>query len=285
MGKTAISIELAKRLNTSIVSADSRQCYREMSIGTAKPSKEELAAVKHYFIDGFSVTESLSAADYERLALGYLNEIFTISNTAVVCGGTGLYIKALTDGIDEMPAMNEEIVEEVNAGYKEHGIEWLQETLMNEDPWFYQSAEKDNPVRLIRALAFRRSTGESILSYRTGKKKQHGFNIIKVGLELPREVLYDRIDSRVDMMMQQGLLEEVKALYPHRHLKNLQTVGYTEIFDYLDKKCSLADAVDKIKQHSRNYAKRQMTWFKKDKEMYWLTASDAGIVNSILAIK
>jgi tRNA dimethylallyltransferase len=285
VGKTAIAIALAKRLGTSIVSADSRQCYKEMTIGTAKPSKEELAEVKHYFIDVFPVTESLSAADYERLALGYLEEIFTTSNTAVVCGGTGLYIKALTDGIDEMPQVNEDIVEEVNNGYNEHGIEWLKEAIRNEDPWFYQAGEMDNPVRLIRALVFRRSTGESILSYRRGEKKERDFTTIKIGLELPREVLYDRINKRVNIMIEEGLQDEVKALYPQRQLKNLQTVGYSELFDYLDNKCSLAEAVDKIKQHSRNYAKRQMTWFKKDEEMQWLNAHDENIIDKILAIK
>lgn len=284
-GKTAIAIELAKRLHTSIVSADSRQCYKEMSIGTAQPSKEELAAVKHYFIDEFPLSESLTAADYERLALGYLKEIFQNNTTAVVCGGTGLYIKALTEGIDEMPEVNEDIVEEVNNGYKEHGIEWLQEAIRNEDPWFYQSAEKDNPVRLIRALIFRRSTGESILSYRTGEKKERDFNIIKIGLELPREILYERINKRVDIMMARGLLEEVKSLYPQRQLKNLQTVGYTELFEYIDNQCSLEDAVTKIKQHSRNYAKRQMTWFKKDEEIHWLSADDPDVIGKILAIK
>ncbi len=285
VGKTAIAIELAKRLGTSIISADSRQCYKGMTIGTAKPSPEELQSVKHYFIDEFPVTVSLSAADYERLALGYLDEIFEGSNTAVICGGTGLYIKSLTDGIDEMPKVNEDIQEEVNKGYKEHGIEWLQEAIMNEDPWFFQAGEKDNPVRLIRALVFRRSTGESIMSYRSGEKKERNFQTIKVGLELPREELYDRINRRVDSMMENGLLEEVKALYPYKELKNLQTVGYSELFDHLDGICSLQEAIDKIKQHSRNYAKRQMTWFKKDEGIQWFSPKDEGLIDKILAIK
>ncbi len=285
VGKTAVAIELAKRLGTSIVSADSRQCYKEMTIGTAKPYTEELQSVKHYFIDEFPVTASLTAADYERLALGYLNEIFTNNDTAVVCGGTGLYIKALTDGIDDMPPVNEDIQEEVNKGYKEHGVQWLQEAIMNEDPWFFQTGEKDNPVRLIRALVFRRSTGESIMQYRSGEKKERNFTTIKIGLELPREELYERINKRVDTMTEKGLLEEVKALHPYKELKNLQTVGYSELFDYLDNKCSLQEAVEKIKQHSRNYAKRQMTWFKKDKEMEWYSPEDERIIEKILAIK
>ena len=254
-----------------------------MTIGTAKPTPAELAEVKHYFIDEFPITASLTAADYERLALGYLEEIFKSRATAVVCGGTGLYIKALTDGIDDMPQVNEDISDEVAAGYLEHGIKWLQEAIMNEDPWFYQSSEKDNPVRLIRALVFVRSTGESILSYRRGEKKQRDFKAIKIGLELPRVLLYDRINMRVDTMMANGLLDEVKSLYPQKELKNLQTVGYSELFDYLDGECSLEEAVDKIKQHSRNYAKRQMTWFKKDGDVHWYDAGDNDLVEKIFS--
>jgi tRNA dimethylallyltransferase len=285
VGKTAIAIELAKRLCTSIVSADSRQCYREMTIGTAKPSAEELAEVKHYFIDEFPVTQALTAADYEKLALGYLSEIFNNSDTTVVCGGTGLYIKALCEGLDEMPQPDEQITEEVNELYRTQGIEWLQDAVKKDDPEFYNTSENENPARLIRALIFKRSTGESILAYRSGAQKQRGFKAIKIGLELPREELYDRINQRADDMMSNGLLEEVKSLYPQRELKNLQTVGYSELFDHLDGTCSLEQAVDKIKQHSRNYAKRQMTWFRKDKGFTWLDASDPDVVNTILSVK
>jgi len=253
-----------------------------MSIGTAKPGAEELATVKHYFIDEFPVTESLSAADYEKLALGYLDEIFNISNTSVVCGGTGLYIKALCEGLDDMPQVDEKVSGQVNEQYKLRGMAWLRETVKNEDPAFYESAESENPARLIRALIFKRSTGESILEYRTGEKKPRHFQIVKTGLELPRNILYDRINRRVDIMMEQGLLEEVKGLYPQRHLKNLQTVGYAELFEYLDGTCTLQEAIDKIKQHTRNYAKRQLTWFKKDKEVRWLNADDKDIISKIL---
>lgn len=284
VGKTAVAITLAKQLNTSIISADSRQCYKEMTIGTAKPSAEELATVKHFFIDEFPVTEPLTAADYERLALGYLDEIFINNNAAVVCGGTGLYIKALCEGLDDMPGVVEKISDEVNELYKTRGLANLQEAVRNEDPDFYESGEQSNPARLIRALIFKRSTGESITSYRSGTKKKRDFSIVKVGLELPREALYDRINRRVDTMLAEGLVEEVKNLYPLKHLKNLQTVGYAELFDYMDGKCSLEEAVDKIKQHSRNYAKRQMTWFKKDKEMNWLRADDPDVINKILTL-
>ena len=282
VGKTAIAIALAKHLRTSIVSADSRQCYTEMSIGTAKPSPEELAEVKHYFINEFPVTESLSAADYEKLALGYLDEIFKTSGTAVVCGGTGLYLKALCEGLDEMPEADEEMSAEVIEQYKLGGMEWLREAVENEDPAFYESSESENPARLIRALIFKRSTGESILEYRTGEKKPRHFQIVKIGIELPREILYERINKRVDIMMEQGLLDEAKGLYPHKHLKNLQTVGYVELFDYLDGKYSLQEAIAKIKQHTRNYAKRQLTWFRKDQEVKWLNAGDKDIISKIL---
>ncbi len=284
VGKTAVAIQLAQRLGTAIVSADSRQCYKEMTIGTAKPSPEELAAAKHYFIDEFPVTRSLSAADYEALALGYLEEIFSMHNTAVVCGGTGLYIKALCEGLDAMPEVDDEIMKQAEATYKEQGIEWLRQTVQTEDPEFYQIGEVQNPARLLRALTFIRTTGKSIVHYRSGVKKQRPFEIIKAGLELAREKLYGRINARVDIMMEQGLLAEVQQLYPNKELKNLQTVGYAELFDHLDGKCTLPEAVDKIKQHTRNYAKRQMTWFKKDKEIRWFSAEDSGIIEKILEL-
>jgi len=281
VGKTAIAIQLAKALGTSIISADSRQCYREMTIGTAKPTEEELAAVPHYFINSHSVTEHLSTADFERLALSYLNDIFKTTKTAVVCGGTGLYIKTLCEGIDSMPDVDETIEEQVNQQYKDQGITWLQEAVQKEDPAFYKAGEVNNPVRLIRALSFIRSTGKSITDYRTGTKKERPFKIVKVALDMPREVLYDRINRRVDIMMEQGLLAEATALYPQRHLKNLQTVGYSELFGYMDGNCTLEEAVDKIKQHSRNYAKRQLTWFRKDKEFHWIDVGSDNVIEQI----
>lgn len=255
-----------------------------MDIGTAKPSPDELRAVQHYFIDEFPVTASLSAADYESLALKYLHEIFTHHDTAVVCGGTGLYIKALCEGLDEMPETDRNIIDSVEQDYKQKGLLWLQQAVQQEDPEFYSTGEIQNPMRLIRALSFIRSAGHSITRYRTQTKKQRPFNIIKIGLQLPRQELYDRINRRVDIMMAEGLLEEVKRLLPYRDLKNLQTVGYAELFDHLEGKCTLAEAVEKIKQHTRNYAKRQMTWFSKDKEFTWLNARDKDVVDQILRL-
>ncbi|MES2702895.1 MAG: tRNA (adenosine(37)-N6)-dimethylallyltransferase MiaA [Bacteroidota bacterium] len=284
VGKTAIAIALAQRLGTEIVSADSRQCYKGMTIGTAKPSAEELGAVKHYFIDEFSVTTSLTAADYEQLALKYLNDILSRHDTAVVCGGTGLYIKALCEGLDEMPETDPDIAAQTQASYKEHGITWLQEALQREDPEFYAKGEVQNPARILRALSFVRTTGKSIMEYRTRTKKERPFRIVKVALELPRELLYERINQRVLNMMEAGLVGEVTALKEYQQLKNLQTVGYAEIFAYLNGEMTLHDATQKIMQHTRNYAKRQLTWFKKDEEFTWFRADDTLITEKILAL-
>ena len=284
MGKTAAAIALARRLGTAIVSADSRQCYEGMTIGTAKPDAGELAAVPHYFINCFPPTTSLSAADYEKLALGYLQDIFTTHDTAVVCGGTGLYIKALCEGLDEMPDTNPDINAQIETTYKEQGIIWLQQAIAAEDPEFYKTGEIHNPARMLRALAFVRTTGTSITQYRTRQPKVRPFSIVKVALDLPREVLYTRINERVDIMLSQGLVAEVQALIPYRHLKNLQTVGYAEIFDYLDGNCTVQEATEKIKQHSRNYAKRQITWFKKDTQFNWLSANDPELIEKIVQL-
>ncbi len=284
VGKTAVSIALAQRLGTSIISADSRQCYKGMTIGTAKPDATELAAVPHYFIDSHEVTQNLTAADYETLALGYIDQVLQQHDAAVVCGGTGLYINALCHGLDEMPATDAEVVRTVEDAYAANGMEWLQKAVEEEDPTFYATGEIQNPARMIRALSFVRTTGTSITQYRTQSRKKRPFRIVKVALELPREILYNRINQRVDAMMEQGLEREARALLPYRHLKNLQTVGYAELFEYFDGKCTLNEAIEKIKQHSRNYAKRQLTWFRKDPEMHWLRPDDATIVEQIIAL-
>lgn len=281
VGKTAIAIEVAKSLGTEIISADSRQCYRGMSIGTAQPSTEERATVPHHFVDCYEVQEALSAADFERYALDQLNQIFSKSQYAVVCGGTGLYIKALCEGLDDMPAIDAIISQMVSDRYAAEGMDWLREELRQKDPEFAAMGEMENPARMLRALAFKLSVGKSIVQYRTAIKKDRPFEIINIGLELPREQLYERINQRVDIMMQQGLLQEAQQLYPQRNLKNLQTVGYIELFDYLNNTMTLEQAVDKIKQHSRNYAKRQLTWFKKDKAFTWLNAQDPHLMANI----
>jgi tRNA dimethylallyltransferase len=271
-GKTSLAIDLAKHFNTKIISADSRQCYRELNIGVAKPNKQELEQVHHYFISSHSIFDALNVADYEQLALSYLQEIFANNDTAVVVGGTGLYIDALCNGIDDMPAIDKNIEQEVNQTYQENGITWLQNCIKTEDELFFANGEIQNPARLIRALIFVRSTGKSILAYRKKEKKIRNFTIEKYAIEMPREILYERINTRVDVMMQDGLLVEAESLLSYQHLKNLATVGYRELFDYINGKTSLDIAIELIKQNSRRYAKRQITWCKRDEEMIWMPA-------------
>lgn len=269
-GKTALALQLAQQLGTAIVSADARQCYRGMAIGSAQPSPAEQAAVKHYFVNQFTVTELQSAASFEQLALDALQEIFSTRHIAIACGGSGLYLRALCEGLDEMPAVDAAIAAEVEGNYRTQGIAWLQDALRREDPAFGDGEALKNPARMLRALSFVRSAGSSILSFRSGQKKQRPFRILKYGLDLPREELYARINTRTQMMMEAGLLDEARALLPFHQLPPLQTVGYTELFDYLGDKYSLETAVEKIAQHTRNYAKRQLTWFRRDADITWL---------------
>jgi tRNA dimethylallyltransferase len=269
VGKTAVAIQLAKHFQTQIISADSRQCFKEISIGVAKPSAEELKEVKHYFINSHSIYETVTAASYEQYALAKVNEIFQQHDIAVMVGGTGLYINAFCNGMDAIPAVDENLRNELQQNYQQNGIEWLQQQLQQYDPLFAEKGEMQNPQRMLRALEVVRSTGESIISFRKGEKQKRNFNIIKIGLDLPREELYNRINHRVDVMMEEGLLKEAREVYQLSKLNALQTVGYRELFDHFDGNCSLEKAVDKIKQNSRHYAKRQLTWFKRDEAIQW----------------
>lgn len=271
-GKTAQAISLAQKLQTEIISADSRQCFREINIGVAKPSAAELEQIHHYFINNLSVTQDVHARLFEESAIAFVNQIFRKNDTAVMAGGTGLYIKAFCDGIDHMPEVKTETREKIRKDYLENGIQWLQNEVQIKDNAFWQQAEKDNPHRLLRALEIWETTGVSILEFQKKKKVERLFKIVKIGLELPMQILYERINNRVDKMMQEGLLQEVENVLPFRNYPALQTVGYKELFEYMDGKYALSDAVEKIKQHTRNYAKRQMTWFKKDKEIIWQSA-------------
>lgn len=269
-GKTALSMDLARLLDTSIISADARQCYRGMAIGSAQPSLAEQQERKHYFVNEFSVSDLQSAATFERYALAALNEIFTKNNCAIVCGGSGLYLRALCQGLDEMPAVDAAIAQEVNEGYRLYGLAWLQEHIRCEDPQFRDAEVLKNPARVLRALSFVRSTGKSIIQFQSGQKKQRPFRIVSFAIELPREELYRRINSRTTQMMEAGLLEEAEQMLPYRHLPPLQTVGYAELFEYFDGLCSLDEAIEKIAQHTRNYAKRQLTWFRREEGITWL---------------
>ncbi|MBS1629996.1 MAG: tRNA (adenosine(37)-N6)-dimethylallyltransferase MiaA [Bacteroidetes bacterium] len=272
-GKTAAALELALKLGCPIISADARQCYQGMAIGSAQPAAEEQAVVKHYFVNCFPVQEIQSAATFEHLALGYLTTIFTQHHFAILCGGSGLYIRALCEGLDDMPPVVPSIAASVQTDYQEYGLEWLQRSIQQEDPSFRDAEALLNPARMIRALSFVRSTGKSILLYRSGQTKSRPFRILKFALDLPRKELYTRINQRVEHMMAAGLEEEAHSLLPYRHLPPLQTVGYTELFDYFDGLCTLDKAIEKIAQHTRNYAKRQGTWFRRDASITWLDAN------------
>lgn len=268
VGKTAMAIKIAQHYSTEVISADSRQFYREMSIGTAKPTEGELELVSHHFINNLSIHEAYSVGDFEKEALTVLNKIFLNKNIAVMVGGTGLYIKAVCEGLDEFPDTPLSIRQEFEAIFNEKGIETLQKLLQEVDNEYFKQVDINNPTRLIRALSVWKASGKPYSSYRTGKKNERFFKPIYICLDLPRPVLYDRINRRVDMMITEGLVEEAKQLYPFRHLTALQTVGYTELFDFFDGKISYDEAVDKIKQHTRNYAKRQLTWFLKSQDWY-----------------
>lgn len=271
VGKTALALDVARYFETDIISADSRQCFREMSVGVAKPSPEELQSVTHYFINSHSITEEVNAAVFESYALNAVEEIFESHAVAVMTGGTGLYIKAFCEGFDNMPVIEPAVRVRVQEQYRQSGMEWLQAAVQLEDPQYYATGETQNPHRLMRALEVKRATGRSIRDWQQGATKERPFDIVKIGLDRPREELYHRIDKRVDEMMQAGLLEEVRALLPYRHLNALQTVGYTELFEYLDGTTSLAEAVDRIRRNTRHYAKRQLTWFRRDPAIHWFS--------------
>ena len=284
VGKTAAAIELAKHFNTVVVSADSRQFFREMSIGTAKPNAVELAAVKHYFIDSHSISEPFSVGDFEKQGLALLDELFKIHQHVVLAGGSGLYIKAICEGFDELPTADPVIREKLNQELEEMGIASLQQKLKLADPDYYNEVDLGNPQRIIRALEVFESSGKPFSSYRQATINKRPFRIIKLALNLPREVLYNRINERVDVMIQQGLPAEVKALLSHRHLNALNTVGYTELFDYFDEKISLEKAIEMIKQNTRRFAKRQLTWFRKDSSFHWFQAGDADVISQMVNV-
>lgn len=272
-GKTAVAIQLARHFNTEIISADSRQCYREMNIGVARPSPEELAAVPHHFIASHHIHDEVTAALFEEWALKKAKQLFEKRDVLIMVGGTGLYIKAFCEGLDAIPGIDPVIRQQVITGYEEKGLDWLREEIRKKDPLFAEKGETQNPQRMMRALEVVLSTGQPIFSYHKKNKAGRDFRIIKAGLELSREELHRNIHTRVDKMMEQGLPEEVKSLLPYRHLNALQTVGYSELFDYFDGTVSLEKAVEKIKTHTRQYAKRQLTWFRKDQEIRWFSPS------------
>lgn len=282
VGKTSVAIQIAQHFHTEIISADSRQCFKELNIGVARPFVEELQQVKHHFIASHSIHEEVTAATFEEYALKKVDELFKQHNVVVMVGGTGLYIKAFCEGLDKIPAIDPVIRKSITKQYDENGMEWLQQQVKEKDPAFYTEGEIQNPQRMMRALEVVEATGQSILSFRSGQKTKRGFNIIKIGLELLKEELHHNIHVRVDKMMEAGLLNEIKELLPNRQLNALQTVGYAELFNYLTGMISIDKAVEQIKTNTRQYAKRQMTWFKKDSEVKWFAPSQTGEIIKFL---
>ena len=269
IGKTALAIELAQHFDTEIISADSRQFFKEMAIGTAKPDAGELAAAKHHFIDSHSVSQLFSTGDFEIEGLNTLDQILKKHNLAIMVGGSGLYVNALINGLDEMPDIDLAIRERLNKQFEEEGLSSIQKQLATLDPEYFAKVDQQNPQRMIRGLEVFLSTGQKLSSMLSATKKERPFNIIKIGLNTDRAMLYDRINRRVDKMIADGLVEEVKSLIPFKKYNALNTVGYSELFDYLDGKLSFEDAVSAIKQNTRRFAKRQLTWFRRDEEINW----------------
>lgn len=266
VGKTALSIQLAKHFNTEIISADSRQIYKEISIGTAKPSHEEQEGIKHHFIDHISIHQNYTAGDFEREVISKLDELFKTHDLVIMCGGSGLFIDAVCNGFDEGLVSDTETKKEINEEYNAKGLKWLQDEVQKHDPVYFNSADTNNPHRLMRALEVIRLSGLPFSDFRKNKKAERNFETIKVLINEDREVLYNKINRRVDIMMDNGLLEEARKVYADKNLNALNTVGYKELFEYFDHQISLEKAIELIKQHSRNYAKRQLTWFRKNNE-------------------
>lgn len=273
VGKTAFAITAAQYFQTEIISADSRQCFKELNIGVAKPSPEELALVPHHFISSHSIHDEVNAAVFEQYALEKVDAIFKKNDVAIVVGGTGLYVKAFCNGIDEVPEVDPAIRQQITETYEWEGLAWLQDEVKKHDPVFWEKGETKNPQRLMRALEVKLSTGRSIIDYHTQPRKERPFRLVLIGLELPKEELHRRINTRVDLMMKEGLLKEVKGLEPYQKLNALQTVGYRELFGHLCGDLELEDAVEIIKINTRQYAKRQMTWFRKDERVKWVSAT------------
>lgn len=269
VGKTGIAIEVAKSFHTEIISADSRQCFRELEIGVARPSVKNLNEVKHHFIASHSIHDEMNASVFENYALQKAGEIFIDHNMVIMAGGTGLYIKAFCEGLDEIPGSGSGVRIRIMDEYKKNGLAWLQGEVKKKDPAFYKIGEIQNPQRLMRALEVVETTGKSILNFHKGEKTKRDFNILKIGIKLSIEELHRNIETRVEKMIKNGLVEEVRNLLPDKHMNALQTVGYSEIFTYLEGNITLTRAIEEIKKNTRQYAKRQMTWFGKDKDIQW----------------
>ena len=285
VGKTNVAITLAQQFSTEIVSADSRQFFKEMSIGTAKPSPAELAAAPHQFINSHSMTEAFSVGDFEKSGLHLLENLFKKHSIVFLAGGSGLYVQAISQGFDNLPKAPPELRAQLNEQLAKEGIEVLQKRLEALDPTYYAEVDIYNPQRLIRALEVCISTGQPFSTYRTHVANERPFEVLTIGLNTERSQLYDRINKRVDAMMEQGLLAEVEILLPYRELNALQTVGYQELFDFFDGTKSLDKAVEEIKQNTRRFAKRQLTWFRKNTETHWFEPQQLAEMTALISKK
>lgn len=273
-GKTDLSIRLARHYGAPILSTDSRQVYRGMAIGTAQPSEEQIEAAEHHFIASHDIEDNLSCGEYEVQALARLKELFERHDHVVAAGGSGLYVRALCEGMDDLPRADASLRAELSAQLAGMGVEALAERLRLLDPVYYERVDRNNPARVVRALEVCLQTGRPYSELRTGRRRKRDFETVKIGVDLPREVLYERIDRRVDAMMAAGLEAEARSLYPFRELNALQTVGYRELFDHFDGRTTLEEAVELIKRNSRRYAKRQLTWFRRDADIRWFAPDD-----------
>ncbi len=272
-GKTALAIQLAQYFKTEIISADSRQFYKETNAGTAKPTDQELSLVKHHFINSHSISERFSVADFEEAAVEKLDQLFQTQAVVIMVGGSGLYLQAVYQGFDQMPDIDLQEREKWNGLYQKNGLEYLQNQLKILDPDYYDQVDLQNPQRIIRALEVS-SSGKPFSSLFTKTKKRRNFSIIKIGINPERSVLYNRINQRVDLMVENGLIKEAQDLLPYQHLNALNTVGYKELFNAFNQNTSIKEAIEQIKQNTRRFAKRQITWFKKDQEIMWFNAAD-----------
>ncbi|HUM53032.1 MAG TPA: tRNA (adenosine(37)-N6)-dimethylallyltransferase MiaA [Chitinophagales bacterium] len=282
VGKTSVAIQIAKHFDTEIISADSRQIFKELNIGVARPSVEELAEVKHHFIANKSISTYFSAGEYDREVIALLDDLFKTKNVVILCGGTGFYINAILNGFDEIPPIEEKIREALNQQFKDFGIEPLQQQLKELDEETYNEIDIQNPQRVIRALEVCIGTNEKFSSFKRKNDIQRNFTPIKIGLNISKEQLHHNINSRVDEMMRQGLLEEAKSVINYRNHNALQTVGYKELFDFMDSKTTLKEAVDLIKLHTRQYAKRQLTFFNKHNDYNWFQPKEIkSIINFV----
>lgn len=282
IGKTDLSLNIAEHYNTEIISADSRQLYADLKIGTAAPTPEQLARVKHHFVGTLQLTDYYSAAQYEAEVMNKLDELFKRHNVIVLTGGSMMYVDAVCKGIDDIPAVDEETRKTLMQHYENVGLERLCAELKILDPEYYDIVDKKNPKRVIHALEICYMTGQTYTSFRTSQTKERPFNIIKVGLRREREELYARINKRVDIMMEDGLLEEAKSVYQYKNLNSLNTVGYKEMFKYLDGEWELPFAIEKIKQNSRIYSRKQVTWFKRDTDITWFHPDDTDNIMSFI---